>query len=312
MSDIVSGLAEVVPLSTEELIRLIRSAPMRYKVYLIPKRKQGQFRTIAQPAREVKALQYWVMSNILAQFPIDQAATAYRNGRNIADNARPHAHGRFLLKLDFKDFFPSIQDTDFKRYLAAGSPSITDRDAELLARILFWRPKGTRQLCLAIGAPSSPLLSNILLYDFDREVSEFCSNLRVAYTRYADDLTFSAQTSNLLGEAEEMVTALCARLHGPRLVLNREKTVRVSKKRSRKVTGLVLTNDGQVSLGRGAKRQIRASVHHFLLGKLNKEQAMSLRGMLAYVNSVEPEYLNRLRAKYGDESILRIQTFNLS
>jgi RNA-directed DNA polymerase len=277
---------------------------------MIPKRAPGQFRTIAQPAREVKALQYWVMSNFLAQFSIDQAAKAYRRGINIADNARPHAHGRFLLKLDFKDFFPSIRDADFRRFLMVSARLVNDRDAELSRRILFWRPKGSLELCLAIGAPSSPLLSNILLYDFDRGVSQFCSERGITYTRYADDLSFSAQTSNLLAEAEKMVAALCERMQSPHLTLNHAKTVRVSKKRARRVTGLVLANDGQVSLGRDLKREIRATVHHFLTGKLSKEETLRLRGMLAYVKSVEPNFLNRLRAKYGAENIGLIQTFN--
>ncbi len=309
MSEILLGLTEAMPLSQEELLKLIRSSPMRYKVYLIAKRMPGQFRTIAQPAREVKALQHWVMSHFLVQFPVDPAATAYRIGMNITDNARPHVNSRFLLKLDFKDFFPSIHGTDFKRFLAKNAPSVTSDDAELLTRILFWRPKGTRQLCLAIGAPSSPLLSNILLADFDRQVARFCSKWRITYTRYADDLSFSAQTSALLARAEEMVTALCRRTRSPLLTLNQEKTVRVSKKRLRRVTGLVLTNEGHISLGRDTKRDIRATVHHFLTGKLTREETLSLRGTLAYVKSVEPEFLNRLRTKYGFQIIRRIQTF---
>jgi hypothetical protein len=212
--------------------------------------------------------------------------------------------------LDFKDFFPSIRDNDFKRFLAKNAPSVTDTEAELLTRILFWRPKGTRQLCLAIGAPSSPLLSNILLVDFDRAVSRFCSRLGIAYTRYADDLSFSAETSDLLSEVEQRVAGLCTKGRSPRLVLNAEKTVRVSKKRSRKVTGLVLTNEGRISLGRDVKREISATVHHFLTGKLSREETLSLRGTLAYVNSVEPEFLNRLRARYGPEIVRQIQTFN--
>ena len=61
MSDLLTRLGLSVLLPRRELVRLIRSAPYRYKVYRIPKRKHGEFRTIAQPAREVKALQYWVM-----------------------------------------------------------------------------------------------------------------------------------------------------------------------------------------------------------------------------------------------------------
>jgi RNA-directed DNA polymerase len=84
-------------------------------------------------------------------------------------------------------------------------------------------PQPARLLCLAIGAPSSPLLSNVLPCDFDREVSQFCSKLGVAYTRYADDLSFSANSSSLLATVEDMVSTLCERTASPRLTLNRDK-----------------------------------------------------------------------------------------
>src|SRR6266850_6670962 len=109
MPDLLSDLGAATLLTQRELLRLIRSAPRRYKVYQIPKRAPGQFRTIAQPAREVKRLQYWVMQYLLDGFAVHPAATAYRRGQNIADNARQHVHSRFLLKLDFVDFFPSIK-----------------------------------------------------------------------------------------------------------------------------------------------------------------------------------------------------------
>jgi retron-type reverse transcriptase len=307
MPDILTGLADAMVMSPLDLLKLIRSAPRRYKEYEIDKRTPGQKRTIAQPAREVKALQYWVLSNFLNQFPVHPAATGYREGKSIADNARPHANNRFLLKLDFKDFFPSIRDSDLRRFLATNAPQVKNHEAEILARVLFWKPKGTQKLCLAIGAPSSPLLSNVLLHGFDQEVGAFCDRLGVAYTRYADDLSFSANSSSLLADVERMVNALCGVTKSPRLTVNQSKTVRVSKKKSRRVTGLVLTNGGQVSLGREQKRRIRASVHHFLSGRLTEDQASSLRGMLAYVNSVEPGFLDRLRLRYGVMNIRRIQ-----
>jgi hypothetical protein len=79
----------------------------------------------------VKALQYWVISNFLSRFPVHPAATAYRIGKNIADNARPHAHNRFLLKLDFKDFFPSIRAIDFRRFVEANAPAVGPDDVDL-------------------------------------------------------------------------------------------------------------------------------------------------------------------------------------
>lgn len=310
MSDLLSRLGAAMLLSEQELVRLVKSAPRRYKVFQIPKRASGQFREIAQPAKEVKALQYWVMDSVLSQFSVHQAATGYRQGQNIASNARPHVHGRFLLKLDFRDFFPSLKARDFKLFIAGRKTDLNDGEIEVLSRILFWKPKGTNEMRLSIGAPSSPLLSNILLADFDEQVTSFCSDLGVVYTRYADDLSFSADISSKLQQTEQMLMALCQSLQSPRLTVNTEKTVRVSKKKSRRVTGLVLSNDAKVSLGRDQKRRIRANVHHFVTGKLSRQQCLELRGTLAYVNSVEPSFLVRMREKYGSEAIRSIQTFS--
>ncbi len=179
MSDLLTRLGIAVLLPQEDLMRLIRSAPHRYKVYQIPKRKPGEFRTIAQPAKEVKALQYWVMRKVLAGFPVHKAATAYRAGLSIADNAQPHARGRFLLKLDFKDFFPSIKAYDFRVFLKRRRSNLDAAEIEALCQILFWIPKGTHDFCLSIGAPSSPMLSNILMADFDRTVATLCATKRV-------------------------------------------------------------------------------------------------------------------------------------
>jgi RNA-directed DNA polymerase len=309
MSKLLTKLGATLFLSEPELMWLIRSAPRRYKVYQIPKRKPGQFRTIAQPAREVKALQYWVMKNVLKALPIHPTATAYREGKNIADNAHPHRNGTFLLKLDFTDFFPSIKARDFERYMKKKLIDFESGDIEALSRILFWKPKGTRKFCLSIGAPSSPLVSNILLFEFDERVAKYCAKHGIMYTRYADDISLSADVSSKLREVEQFIVKLCAQIRSPKVTLNSEKLVRVSKKQARRITGLVISNDAKVSLGHDKKRQIRASVHHFLTGRLNKEESLKLRGMLAYVKSVEPSFLTRLRKKYGLEAIRRIQTF---
>jgi len=309
MSKLLTKLGAALLLSESELMWLIRSAPRRYKVYQIPKRKEGEFRTIAQPAKEVKSLQYWVMDNILRALPVHSAATAYRAGKSIADNARPHRNGSFLLKLDFTDFFPSIKARDFEHYLKKSAMDFGSDEIEALSRILFWKPKGTKKLCLSIGAPSSPLMSNILLFEFDEKVAKFCSKRGIAYTRYADDLSLSSAVSSELEEVEKFIRKICNQTRSPKLTLNLDKLVRVSKKKSRRITGLVISNEGKVSLGHDKKRQLRASVHHFVTGRLSIEQSLELRGMLAYVNSVEPSFLARLSRKYGSEVIRRIQLF---
>lgn len=161
---------------------------------------------------------------------------------------------------------------------------------------------------MSIGAPSSPLLSNVLLEEFDSRVARLCENHDVRYTRYADDLSFSADRSEQLARVERGVFEICRRTGRPRLTIHPDKIARVSKKQSRRVTGLVLANNGRVSLGRGQKRRIRASVHHFVTGQLSDDEARKLRGMLAYVKSVEPKFLSRLRKKFGSSAIRRIQT----
>jgi hypothetical protein len=100
------------------------------------------------------------------------------------------------LNLDFKDFFPSLNAGDFRGFLRRQKTALEPGDADALERILFWKPKGSNLLCLSIRAPSFPLLSNLLLADFDSQVTKICAANDVAYTRYADDLSFSADVSS--------------------------------------------------------------------------------------------------------------------
>jgi RNA-directed DNA polymerase len=131
--------------------------------------------------------------------------------------------------------------------------------------------------------------------------------LKVNYTRYADDLSFSAARSEDLQHVEQAVLHWCDISVSPRLTVNQKKTVRASKRDSRRVTGLILTNDRKISLGRDAKRTIRATMHRFATGRLAPDDILKLRGMLAYVNSVEPIFLRRLRKKYGSDAVRRCQ-----
>lgn len=308
MSKLIERLSQDLALPQNDLIYLIRSAPYRYKVYEVPKKTPGKKRTIAQPAREVKPLQYWVMKHVLAAFPVHPAATAYRKGKNILDNAVPHAAHRYLCKLDFRNFFPSIKAEDFVRFLRRNPLASvwTEEELQYLSRILFWRKKRENRLQLSIGAPSSPVLSNILLYEFDLRVQSLCAVYEVTYTRYADDLTFSTNRRDVLQKFETEVSKICRQIRSPKLTLNAEKTVRASKKGQRRVTGLVLANDGAVSLGRDKKREIRASVHRLVIGSLNEKEAAELGGLLSFVKSVEPAFLQRLALKYGAPAISKL------
>src|SRR5690554_1953604 len=97
-----TGLSEVV------VQRSIQSAPHRNKHYKISKRSGGK-RLISQPAIEVKLLQRAFADVYLSKLPVHPAAMAYRTGLSILDNAKVHAGSGSILKMDFRDFFPSIR-----------------------------------------------------------------------------------------------------------------------------------------------------------------------------------------------------------
>lgn len=311
MGKLLQQISGDLMITVQDLEHLVQSAPYRYKVYDIPKRQSGKMRTIAQPARAVKGLQRWVIANILTHYPVHPAAMAYRKRKSIATNARVHAKQKFLLKLDFKDFFHSIKAGDFKQFVEdRRSEQIDVSDVRHLVRILFWMRKGGKELVLSIGAPSSPMLSNILMYEFDRQLTEHCKSAGVTYTRYADDLTFSTNARDVLQSVEQEVDRVCHGLPYPRLSLNREKRVHASKKGSRRVTGLVLSNDGSVSIGHERKRELHAAVHHFKQGKLKIDEITALAGTLAFVHSVEPRFLLTLGRKYGEGVVSKLMKAN--
>jgi hypothetical protein len=306
MGDLINRIVSDLLLPPADVLSMVRSAPMRYKVYQIPKRNGRGHRTIAQPTPAVKELQRWAVQNVLCAFPVHEAATAYRPAASILTNARAHQGHKYLLKLDFENFFNSITEGDFLAFLRDHNSDLELEDRKLLCRILFWRPRGSSGLVLSIGAPSSPALSNLLLFPFDEQVAAHCAGLRVAYTRYADDLILSCDEPWRLRDVENWVARTVDAIAYPRLRLNLLKTVHASMKSRRSVTGLILTNDGSVSLGRERKRLIRAMVHKFLMGKMPSAEAATLRGWLAFVNGVEPTFLDALERTYGPARLRHI------
>lgn len=279
-SPLVDFLTRELRISKRELSTLVATAPNRYKVYQIPKRTGGS-REIAQPASELKIAQRLIIHEYLNRLPVHHCATAYKAGSSIRDNAARHASNRAILKYDFTDFFPSITEKSWLSYCS--KHEVFDHmDAIISARLLFRRPKGGRILRLSIGAPSSPVLSNILLNEFDDEVNKRVLAHKITYTRYADDMTFSAERTWNLREVDRILRSVIYRMTSPKLLINNSKTVLVTPKYHRQVTGLVLTLDGKVSLGRDRKRNLRSAIHHFTKGDLDRKSTVKLAGMLAF------------------------------
>jgi hypothetical protein len=151
------------------------------------------------------------------------------------------------------------------------------------------------------------MLSNVLMFDFDTRITELLAKDRVVYTRYADDLTFSAPRAGFLNGVIRAVARTVRALQYPKLEINAEKTTFITSKYHRVVTGLTITNDDRVTIGRERKRQLHAAVHQALLSRLSSDELQVLAGALAYVNSVEPDFLSVLRRRYGSDTVVAIQ-----
>jgi len=302
---LVDDLSKATGFSKADVTKILMTASHRYKVYTVPKRSGRGLRVIEQPASEVKLLQRWVTRHIIRELPRHQAVTAYEKGTSIFQNASRHSKNKYLLKLDFQNFFPSIKAGDFLQHLEKYCHAhYSEVELHLLCRLLFRKAEG--ELRLTIGAPSSPAVANTILFDFDSILSNHCASSNIAYTRYADDLAFSAQSPVPLTEIRTFAASELRQLDYPKVTINEAKTVLISPKFRRTVTGLVLTTDGQVSLGRERKREISAGIHRFSLGQLHPEEASSLKGMLAFAWSVEQGFLHRMVTKYGEETMSRL------
>ncbi len=307
--DILTQMLAELPLGPSELFPLLATAPERYKVYKIPKRTPGKFRTIAHPARELKFIQRWLIRRVLFSLPVHPAAMAYRKETSILDNAVQHAKHRYLLKMDIQDFFPSIQPKDLIAHCAKFLPNLTKADERLLCQVLFRKNKQTDGLELSIGAPSSPLISNSIFYPLDQKIEAFCVEKNICYTRYADDLFFSTNSPHTLQVVPNLVSEVLEAASYPKLKLNQEKTLHTSKKHHRQVTGLVLSAENKISIGRDKKRTLKALVHQYTLNNLEPDSIANLRGQLSFVQSVEPSFIASLQEKYGREILFKLTGF---
>ena len=300
--NLIATCADQLGLTLAEVQSIAATAPRRYFVWTIQKRSGGE-RTVCHPARELKAIQEYFLYSVLDHLPIHEAATAYVKGSSIKLNAQKHVASRVILKLDFADFFNSLKVANWRSYAAAKFPDWSPQEIEFSSRILFWGVRSYSPICLAIGAPTSPHLSNALLFDVDTKLHAYALNFDLVYTRYADDITFSSKETIDRDKAIATVRQALKQASYSRVTLNEAKTKLVSNRVHRRVTGLVLTPDRKVSLGRERKRLISVMCHHQLHMKLPPENRPRLSGLLAFAQDVEPSFVKMLRRKYGFDFI---------
>ncbi|GGZ11188.1 reverse transcriptase family protein [Pseudoduganella plicata] len=310
-------LAQAMGLTLQELRFLAFdrrvSRISHYRRFAMPKKTGGE-RIISAPMPRLKRSQYWVLDNVLARAPVHPAAHGFLAGRSIVSNAAPHAGRAVVVNVDLKDFFPSI---DMRRVAGVfGQLGYSKQVATTLA--LLCTESATEEVSvdgetfhvaygprvLPQGAPTSPALTNILCRRLDARLQGAAAKLGFAYTRYADDLTFSGT-----GESRKLAGKLLWRVR--QIVIDegftphpdKQHVMRDSQRQS--VTGIVVNE--KPTIDRPTLRRFRATLFQVEKdgpdGKAwngNTNVLAALEGYAQFVRMVDPAkggpLLQRVRA----------------
>lgn len=298
----------------------------KYTVFRVPK-KSGGGREIRAPVSEIKIIQQKLNLALRVIFRPRLCVHGFRLHKSIVSNAREHTNRKYVLNVDLKDFFPSI---NFARVLGMfqSYPYRFDKGvATVLARICcdeFEFPQ---------GAPTSPIISNMICARMDSELKRLAQILKCWYSRYGDDLTFSTSREPFPHElAFETSTGTMVGVKvGGRLesLINSNgfsinyKKVRLQKWTQRQeVTGLIVNSRPNVD--RAYRRQIRAMLHAWeKYGLANAESTYLSTYRHRYRSPFKPlpryehvvrgkiEFLGMVRGK-GDPTYIRyLAQFNV-
>jgi retron-type reverse transcriptase len=248
-----------------------RAESQRYTEFTIAKRRGGT-RTILAPRDDLKLLQRKLAAVLAQSYRTRDVAYAFVEGRGIVDNADRHLRRRHVLNVDLKDFFPTINYGRVRGLFIRlkASPAA----ATVLAHICCHKD------ALPQGAPTSPVVSNMICARMDRELLSLAKEYHCAYTRYADDLTFSKKSGAFppeLARRDEddgrtiLGTELRAVIEDNGFRPHPEKTWLFNRQGRQVVTGLVV--NAKRNVRREWVRQLRAMIHAWKVYGLEHAEA---------------------------------------
>lgn len=263
----INGLADLLGFKASALGYILFKIPdgQKYRSFAIPKRNGGS-RSISAPVPRLMLLQKKIsilLNDCLAEIEggLSSPSHGFKPGRSIFTNAACHRGRRYVLNLDLKDFFPSIHFGRIAGYFEKSRDFGLDPEiARILANILCHKSS------LPQGAPSSPVVSNLLARMLDIHLARLAKQNRLTYTRYADDLTFSTNLSVFPEAVAKPISEHVWEL-GPKLVstiggcgfrINNLKTRMLYRSSRQEVTGLVVNDT--VSVPVEYRRWVRAAV----------------------------------------------------
>ncbi|MCP4540335.1 MAG: RNA-directed DNA polymerase [Chloroflexi bacterium] len=211
-------------------------------------KRDGSQRRIYAPSPDLKALQRSLLRGYLDQLPVHPAATGFRRGMSVADNARQHLGQAVVVTADITDFFDNTRARRVENFFQAQSWDGTA--ASILTGLCIFRG------ALPQGAPTSPALSNLVNVPLDETLATFIRRSGGTYTRYGDDITFSWAVGDVPSGVEAKVRS---ELMAYDYWLNPAKGWRVWRARRGDtpcITGIMLGRDGRLHPNSRIKREM--------------------------------------------------------
>lgn len=261
-----------------KLITAMAKSPSKYYRNFTIRKRSGGSRPISAPRTYLKAVQKFILKSVLMKQELPQCVVGFVKGRSIVQNASIHVGSRFLLNVDLKDFFGSVKIGRVREVFR--DIGYSDQMARILAQLCTFNGS------LPQGAPTSPCLANLAFREIDTQFERLSAEKSFRYSRYADDLSFSADTTINRSFVEELREILL-----PRGFKINEKKVRFARPgQAFYVTGFV-TNE-KVQPPRTIRRRLRAMFHKAEEDKSPTRLAKSARSLLgwaSFVNCYDPK-----------------------
>ena len=289
-----SSLEQDLGISAKTLYAVSNNLSKHYRKAKLPK-KSGGFRNLSVPDEVLKSIQKRIAEVLLIHMPISRYAKAYRFGSSTLRNAKHHVGKQVVLKLDILHFFDSIRYSTVKDKVFP--EEIYAEPLRILLTMLCYHKDALPQ-----GAPSSPAITNIILYEFDELIGQWCRERGIAYTRYCDDMTFSGDF-----DSTEVIRFVRLELKKMGFLLNEQKTRIQRPGQQQTVTGIVV-ND-KLSIPADYRRKLRQELYYCrkfgILEHMQKigleipedTYRMQLLGKVNYVLQAHPNDRNMLEAR---------------
>lgn len=200
-----------------------------YHSFTIKARRSAKIRTIDAPSPPLKMLQRATLDTLLAPVVAHDASMAFAPGKSIALNARRHLGASYLFSTDIRSFFPSVTSEHVRGMLEARFQHLSPEAREEVHDLVTFNGR------LPQGAPTSPHIANLVMFSMDEFCCAKAAEAGAVYTRYADDISVSSDSSEPLQHMQEMIAGCLSDMG---MELHPDKTRHLGPKQTRIVTGL--------------------------------------------------------------------------